>query len=172
MVDHARKHLRQMVAEATERHREVQDIVNRSEQKASACSGNGCAYSIYVSAIYDVADDLGARRRCPVSPKVLRGTWVNSTGWGYYETITLSLYQGRPSVHQFAVFKSRQNGDVEDGFGGWGLVGCRVKTKEQTSAGGRIFNPGNELLILSFDRTKKIITLLDGDYLVDFVRVD
>jgi len=145
-------------------------IYDSTLQQANTCPNSECAYERYVSGIYKLVEHLGKNRRCPITHKDLRGSWANSSKWGHYKTISLSLYKGRPSVHQFMVFEKSNISDLGDGFGGWRFRGCEVKTVEHTSSSGRIFNPGNDLVIISYDRESKVLVVLDGDYVVSYAK--
>jgi hypothetical protein len=170
MVSDARTLFIKIVEEAGRGRLSRLKTFNVADEKAKICPDAACAYSSYVDGIYEAIDSFGPGRRCPLSARELGGVWANTADTGYYEKITLSLYKGRPSVHQFIAFKSRTGKSVEDGFGGWAWHGCKVKTSERTSTGGRIFNPGNELVVLSYSKSAKILTLLDGDFLASFAR--
>lgn len=170
MVEDARKNLQESIGAVAGIKEKPEGIYESAFQKANTCPNNDCAYESYVGGLYDFVDSLGANRKCPISLKRLSGVWVNSSKWGHYEKISLSLYKGRPSVHQFIVFKSHKSSDLDDGFGGWRFDACKVKTIERTSSGGRIFTPGNELVVLSYDPLSKVLVVLDGDYVVGYVK--
>lgn len=170
MVEDARQNLQKSIKATAGNKKMPEGIYESVFQKANACPNNECAYESYVSGLYDFVDYLGVNRKCPISLKRLSGEWVNSSKWGNYEKISLSLYKGRPSVHQFIVFKSQKSSDLEDGFGGWRFNACKVKTIERTSSGGRMFTPGNELIVLSYDQQSKVLVVLDGDYVVGYVK--
>jgi hypothetical protein len=170
MVSEVRSQFVKIVEESDKGHVSAQRIFDVANEKAKLCLDAACAYTSYVDGIYEAVESIGSARRCPLSARALGGVWVNTADSGYYEKITLSLYKGRPSVHQFIAFKSKEGKKVEDGFGGWAWHACKVKTIERTSSGGRIFNPGNELTVLSYSKQGKVLTLLDGDFLASFVR--
>ncbi len=170
MVEDARQNLQKSIKAAAGSAERPEGIYESTFQKANACPNNECAYESYVGGLYDLFAYLGTNRKCPISLKRLSGEWVKSSKWGHYEKISLSLYKGRPSVHQFIAFKSQKSSDLEDGFGGWRFNECKVKTIERTSSGGRLFTPGNELIVLSYDQQSKVLVVLDGDYVVGYTK--
>lgn len=70
--------------------------------------------------------------------------------------------------------RQKKSGDLDDGYGAWrwDKQRCTVITREQVSSAGRVFNPGNDLLVLEFDAANHVMTVLDGSYLADFKKVE
>jgi hypothetical protein len=170
MMREARIQLIKIVDESRRSRMAAQKIFDVADEKAKLCVDAACAYPISINGIYEVIARVGLGRRCPLSAKALGGVWLNAADTGYYEKITLSLYKSRPSAHQFIIFKSKGGGNVEDGFGGWVWRDCKIETIEHKSVGGRIFNPGNDLVVVSYSESTKVLTLLDGYFLASYVR--
>lgn len=172
MIKRAHAYLYDELTKTPQNKEKISKVQERVNQAVNACQNDGCVYSAYVDGIYSAVDVLKGRRICPVSVGDLLGTWRNAGRTGYYESLSLSAYKRKPSVHQFIVYKEKKGADVDDGFGGWywDKGRCTVKTREQVSSNGRVFNPGNDLLILDFDAAKHVMTVLDGAYLADFTK--
>ncbi len=174
MTERVRVFFRDRIARTHQDQRVLKVIKDRVEQQVNACKSDGCAYSAYIDAIYAAVDVLKRQRVCPITLHELQGRWKNSEGVGLYELLSLTLYKRSPSVHQFAVYKAKKRADLDDGYGAWrwDKQRCTVITREQVSSAGRVFNPGNDLLVLEFDAANHVMTVLDGSYLADFKKVE
>lgn len=174
MIKRAHAYLYGGLAKSPQNKEKISKVQERVDQVINACQNDSCIYSAYVDGIYDAVDVLKGRRTCPVSVGDLQGTWRNASNTGYYESLSLSFYKRKPSVHQFIVYKEKKSPDLDDGFGGWywDKGRCTVKTREQVSTAGRVFNPGNDLLILDFDPAKHVMTVLDGAHISDFTKTE
>jgi len=170
MIEDARKNLQKSIESAIGNKEKSSTIYESALRKANTCPNNECAYESYASSSHDFANHLNPNRKCPISLHNLIGDWVNTKKWGNYEKISLSLYKGRPSVHQFITFRPQKINGLEDGFGGWRFETCKVMTIEHTSSGGRIFTPGNDLIILSYNPQSKVLLVFDGDHFAEYLK--
>lgn len=150
----------------------VKAVARYTGSQVEACSTDECVYSAYIDGLYKLSREVWKYKKCPVNVAVLGGEWLNEGGVGYYKRISLSVHAGRSTVHHFSVFKDKIGPDLEDGFGGWYLKGCTIKTTDRFSNSGRVFVRGHDLVVLAYDRSEKQITLLDGDFMALFRHVN
>ena len=123
--------------------------------------------------IYDAVDVLKGKANPALFLLVVCRVPGNASKLGITSRCLFPSIKRKPSVHQFIVYKEKSP-DLDDGFGGWywDKGRCTVKTREQVSTAGRVFNPGNDLLILDFDPAKHVMTVLDGAHISDFTKTE
>ena len=115
-------------------------------------------YSAYIDGIYAAVDVLKAATSLSITLHELRGAVEEFRRCWSYESLSLSFTKD-PRLFINLLFTRRKKGDLDDGYGAWRWISSAVViTREQVSAG-RVFNPGNDLLVLEFDAANHVMTV-------------